>query len=176
MTNTQRFGDAHTNIKLKALESYLQAYVTVLKNQKFETLYFDVCAGSGSSQPKNKSDNQGDFFDESLIIEGSPVRALNVNPSFDRYIFNDLKLKNTNSLKLLAENYSDIKDRITVSQLDASEAVSNFCDHTNWNNTRAVAFLDPFGIKPIKYSLIEKLARTRAVDLWYLIPVGAMNR
>lgn len=175
-SHAQTFGNAHTKIKLEALGKYLQAYVTVLKKQKFNTVYFDVCAGSGSSKPKIALEGQSSLFDEDIIIEGSPTRALKVTPPFNKYLFNDLKLKNVKSLENLAQTYPEIKDRIEVTRLDASEAVSNFCDNTNWSNTRAVVFLDPFGIKPIKYSLIEKLAATKAVDLWYYIPVGAMNR
>jgi three-Cys-motif partner protein len=170
----QPFGSAHTEQKLLAVKDYLQAFVTALKFRDFETVYFDVCAGSGASTPKGVK-GQGSLFDESVIIEGSPLRALNVNPMFHRYIFNDLKLKNVRALQALTDNHPNA-DTITISRLTASDAIDQFCSATNWKKTRAVVFLDPFGISPIKFAQVEALGRTGAVDLWYLIPVGAMNR
>lgn len=170
----QPFGSAHTEQKLAAVSDYLQAFVTALKFRNFDTVYFDACAGSGSSTPKVIK-GQGYLFDESVIIEGSPLRALNVEPKFRRYIFNDLKLKNVRSLEALSRANAHA-DRIAVTRLPAAEAIEQFCSDTNWTKTRAVVFLDPFGISPIKYAQIEALGKTEAVDLWYLIPVGAMNR
>jgi three-Cys-motif partner protein len=171
---TQRFGSAHTEEKLKAVHGYLQAFVRVLKNRSFSTLYLDVCAGSGSSQPRTADENQGQLFDKDDIVLGSALRALDVDPPFDRYVLNDVKLKNVKSLRTTAQERPDL--RIDIEQLDATQIVDRVCAQTNWRSTRAVAFLDPYGLKPIKFSAVQALAKTRAVDLWYLIPVGAMNR
>jgi three-Cys-motif partner protein len=172
----QEFGSSHTEQKLVAVSAYLQAFVTALKNQDFSTVYFDVCAGSGTSIPKGQIVGQGRLFDESMIVEGSPLRALGVEPKFDQYIFNDVKLKNVRSLQQLGNENPEIANRITVTRKDASEAIDEFCRERNWRKTRAVVFIDPFGISPIKFSQLEALGRTGAVDMWYLIPVGAMNR
>jgi three-Cys-motif partner protein len=46
----------------------------------------------------------------------------------------------------------------------------------NWKNNRAVLFLDPFGMQ-VPWSTIASIARTEAIDLWYLFPIGiAVNR
>lgn len=46
----------------------------------------------------------------------------------------------------------------------------------NWTKHRAVVFLDPFGME-VKWSTIEALGRTNAIDLWLLFPLGqAINR
>ena len=46
----------------------------------------------------------------------------------------------------------------------------------NWHNSRAVVFLDPYGMA-VDWKTIEALAATKAVDLWVLLPVGqAINR
>jgi three-Cys-motif partner protein len=84
-------------------------------------------------------------------------------------------LKNVRALQALTDNHANA-DRISVTRLPASDAIDQFCRDTNWRKTRAVVFLDPFGISPIKFAQVEALGRTGAVDLWYLIPVGAMNR
>jgi three-Cys-motif partner protein len=40
---------------------------------------------------------------------------------------------------------------------------------------RAIVFLDPFGMS-VKWETLKQLAETRAVDVWYLFPTGAVNR
>ncbi|WP_322488470.1 three-Cys-motif partner protein TcmP [Chloroflexus sp.] len=47
---------------------------------------------------------------------------------------------------------------------------------TDWRKTRAVVFLDPYGMQ-VEWSLIEAIAATQAIDLWLLFPLGmAVNR
>jgi len=64
---------------------------------------------------------------------------------------------------------------VTITQFDANEMLSKICDRTRWKATRAVVFLDPFGLQ-IRFETLQKLASTQAVDLWYLVPVFAMYR
>jgi three-Cys-motif partner protein len=110
------------------------------------------------------------------ITVGSAVRALEVEPAFDRYIFNDLKRTNVRSLKAIVESdFPHLKERVQLTQKDANEALVDLCDGINWKSSRAVVFLDPFGLQ-IKFSTLEKLAQTKAVDVWYLVPVHAMSR
>lgn len=171
----QRFGNDHTNKKLETVRKYLSVYTTALKKQRFELIYFDACAGSGSSAPKSE-DGQAIMLEADDIIVGSAIRALGENPAFDRYIFNDLKRANIKSLQeIVTTDFSHLKDRVTLTQKDANEALINLCDSVNWTSSRAVVFLDPFGLQ-IKFSTLEKLAQTKAVDVWYLVPVHAMSR
>lgn len=184
---TQAFGDKHTIQKLDTVQSYLQAYVTALKNQSFELLYVDACAGSGSSIPKWAVE-QGDPMQQGLeglerrvadtddIIVGSAIRALGVDPPFDRYLLNDVKKANVEALQTsVKHNYSHVADRVELSRLDANEMLRRLCLEQDWRATRAVVFIDPFGLQ-IDYTTLEMLGQTRAVDLWYLVPVFAMYR
>lgn len=171
----QRFGSDHTNKKLETVQKYLSAYTTALKKQNFELIYFDACAGSGSSTPKSEV-GQAAMLEADEITVGSAIRALRVNPAFDRYIFNDLKRANIKSLKEIVESdFVGLKNRVTLTQKDANEALINLCDSVNWRASRAVVFLDPFGLQ-IKFATLERLAQTKAVDVWYLVPVHAMSR
>lgn len=106
----QPFGDRHTVQKLETVEKYLQAYVTALKHQPFELLYVDACAGSGSSVPKSvlevaNSDQRSlegfsvPVADTDAIIVGSAIRALGVKPAFHKYLLNDTKQSNVDSLR-----------------------------------------------------------------------------
>lgn len=185
----QAFGDEHTRKKLETVEKYLRAFTTALKKRDFELLYIDACAGSGSSIPKSAlvgrqaasyqsgllQDSEA-VADTDQIIVGSAIRALSVQPPFDRYLFNDVKPANVQALrKRIEQQFGHLKDRVTITQFDANAMLSDICDRTNWRSTRAVVFLDPFGLQ-IRYETLQNLARTEAVDLWYLVPVFAMYR
>ena len=42
---------------------------------------------------------------------------------------------------------------------------------TDWRKTRAVVFLDPYGMQ-VNWDTIATLGKTKAVDLWLLFPLG----
>lgn len=171
----QSFGSAHTVKKLETVQKYLAAFTTALKKQAFELIYVDACAGSGASTAK-RDKGQGTLLDVDEITVGSAVRALQTAPPFDRYILNDTKRSNVLSLKaLIHEQFEYLEDRTSILQLDANEALTDLCEKTNWQRNRAVVFLDPFGLQ-INFSTVKKLGQTRAVDLWYLVPVLGMSR
>lgn len=184
---TQVYNCRHTIQKLETVQKYLQAYATALKFQPFELLYVDACAGSGSSVPKSALENPNnaqaelDGFarpvaDTDEIIVGSAIRALGVNPPFHRYCLNDVKESNVESLQhAISHDFPHLKDRVTITKLDANEMLRELCLSQNWKKTRAVVFLDPFGLQ-IDYETLALLGRTEAVDLWYLVPVFAMYR
>ena len=185
----QAFGDQHTRKKLETVEKYLGAFTTALKKLDFELLYIDACAGSGSSIPKSavayrQADNcqtgllqdSEPVVDTDQIIVGSAIRALGVKPAFDRYLFNDVKQSNVQALrKRVTEDFPHLADRVKITQFDANAMLSHICNRTDWRSTRAVVFLDPFGLQ-IRFETLQKLARTKAIDLWYLVPVFAMYR
>lgn len=185
----QSFGDEHTRTKLEAVETYLGMFTTALKKQNFDLLYIDACAGSGSSVPRSALANENQesqqisllppdrlFVDTDQIIIGSALRALRVAVPFTRYLFNDVKKSNVISLENEVNvKFPSLKDRVSYTKLDANEMLRKVCEQTNWKKSRAVVFLDPFGLQ-IKYETIQALARTQAVDVWYLVPVFAMFR
>ena len=45
----------------------------------------------------------------------------------------------------------------------------------DWSKKRAVLFLDPYGAQA-HWRTIEVIAKTKAIDLWVLFPLGAVNR
>lgn len=171
----QEFGSAHTEKKLRTVESYLSAFTTALKKQAFELVYVDACAGSGASTSKQER-NQARLLEVDDITKGSAIRALQIATPFDRYILNDTKRKNVRSLAAkVREEFPHLEDRVTILQADANKALVDLCRQTNWRRTRAVVFLDPFGLQ-IKFQTLRALAATQAVDVWYLVPVHAMSR
>lgn len=178
MARIQRFGGDHTERKLDAVQRYLEAYVTVMKKQSFTLNYVDGFAGSGASQAIG-DEAEGDLLQEELldvasIVEGSPARALKIEPPFDRYIFVDANPENIRSLEELKDAYPSRE--IFLRDGDANDRLQRFAKFIkDRESERAVVFLDPFGLS-VKWETVERLAETEKVDLWYLVPVHGMSR
>jgi three-Cys-motif partner protein len=91
---------------------------------------------------------------------------------FAHYIFVEKSAKKARDLsERLDREYPELTDRITVKCSDANVELQYFCKTTNWKKYRAVVFLDPFG-NQVKWSTLEAIAQTEAIDLWYLFPAG----
>lgn len=184
----QTFGGEHTSRKLEAVETYLGMFTTALR-EKFDLIYVDACAGSGASSSRSaKAGTTADdrqmpllapteeVADTDEIIIGSALRALGLSHPFNRYLFNDIKRKNVRALQAEVDGrFRHLKDRVSITQIDANEMLDEICRTTRWRGTRGVVFLDPFGLQ-IKYETLQRLAQTEALDVWYLVPVFAMYR
>ena len=173
----QHFGSAHTEKKLQLVAHYLERFTTALKNQPFEKLYIDAFAGTGAWSSRDKQhDSELDLVDLNTVAEGSALRALRVDPPFDRYIFVEMSPRKSSALRRLAEEFPALKGRVEILTKDANEALQQLCQRTDWRKSRAVVFLDPFGFQ-VEWGTVEALGRTGAVDLWYLVPTGiGINR
>jgi three-Cys-motif partner protein len=173
------FGGPWTKVKLAALESYLPAYTRILtKNSRarhFSTMYVDAFAGSGRMQfiPTG----QAKLFEgsEQISLKGSATRALEVRPEFNQYIFIETKKARCNQLLQLKQEFPEKQERIHVHNTDANAYLINWCAITDWNKWRAVVLLDPFAMN-VSWETVETLAKTQAVDMWWLFPCGAFNR
>ena len=170
------FGGSHTTKKLDTIQDYLEAYTTALSNQNFRTVYFDAFAGSGEIKVGDEVELFADVEELQPIVDGSAKRALQLKRPFDEYIFVENKNKKVQGLKALANEFPQLLNRIEVIQSDANAELNDFCRDTNWKETRAVVFLDPFG-NQVEWDTILKIAKTKSIDLWYLFPAGlGVNR
>lgn len=165
----QRFGGLHTEQKLDKIEHYLRVFTTVLKNQRFELVYFDAFAGTPDIEIGPTELPLLDADDFRPLIEGSSRRALKF-ASFSKFIFVDRKRANVSELAKLKGDYPELAARIEIRHGDANAELRRFCE--NWPRMRrAVVFLDPFG-NQVSWDTLALLAATRAVDVWYLFPAG----
>ncbi|HEY9629347.1 MAG TPA: three-Cys-motif partner protein TcmP [Coleofasciculaceae cyanobacterium] len=191
------FGGDWTTSKLRCLDKYLNAYTKALSKQSFETMYIDAFAGTGwltlkqteAEEEKSKEPvsqisimslfaNQAEASAENsdIPLDGSARIALKVSPGFDKYIFVEQDLKRFNELQNLKAEFSE-KD-IEFSNSDANLFIKQLCQGSNWirEGKRAVLFLDPFGLN-VSWETIEIIAKTKAIDIWYLFPLGVgLNR
>lgn len=166
-----RFGGLWTREKLKILEQYLTFYTTAMKNQNFTLHYVDAFAGTGKQDLK-LVDVQDDFFPEE-DFDGSVRIALDAEPSFNKYHFNDLDPKRVASIRSIAEVDYPSKN-ILVSEMDANQFVPQFCSSLTPND-RAVLLLDPFSTQ-LDWETVRHVAHSQKIDLWLLFPVSVILR
>ena len=160
------FGGNWTIKKLKILSEYLSFYVNALKYQSFDKIYIDSFAGSGDLERKDTGE----------IIPGSTRIALSIDEKFDRYIFIENNKNNIEELSsMVKKDYPDLLDKVDIIKQDANIALREVCTKYHWNNTRAVLFLDPYAMS-VKWETLKIISETKAIDVWYLFPLGATNR
>jgi three-Cys-motif partner protein len=177
------FGGSWTEEKLEILRKYLRAYTTALKKQRFNLIYIDALAGTGycGKDEAATPDEQLGIFPELMeqdaqaYIEGSARIALQIELPFERYIYIDLDPKNCARLHDLKAEYPDRADRIEVVNADANDYILQLVQTTDWANTRAVMFLDPYGME-VGWDTVRWVASSKGIDLWYLFPISAVNR
>jgi three-Cys-motif partner protein len=185
MCVVHEFGGDWTTEKLDRVRKYLQAYTIIFdrnpRARKLHTIYVDAFAGTGyrTSHPAlpdilalpelGEADNQA-------FLKGSARIALEVSPAFKEYIFIEQDPGHTQELNHLKTEFSNRANKIHIVTQDANTYLQVWCRDTDWRLTRAVVFLDPYGMQ-VEWPVIEALAKTKAVDLWILFPLGvAVNR
>ncbi len=177
----QSFGGEWTREKLKRVKEYLVSYKIALKNKSFKIAYIDAFAGTGYVNQKD-DDSQSflpEFSEDEVkgFFEGSARIALQLDEPFDSYIFIEKDKDKVSELEILKTEFPKLADRIKPVNKEANEYIKTLCEK-DWlkTNRRAVMFLDPYGMQ-VKWETIEAIAKTKAIDLWILFPLGvAVNR
>ncbi|MBN1291781.1 MAG: three-Cys-motif partner protein TcmP [Candidatus Latescibacteria bacterium] len=188
MNVQHQFGGQWTEQKLDHIKKYLHAYRQIFssnpKASYFNTTYVDAFAGPGFRNVSNKSDSlmiplygEEVYEDEDAksLQKGSVQIALETKSPFDNYIFIDKNPEFCSELKNLRQKYPEISNRITIACDDANTYIQQWCNETNWRKNRAVVFLDPYGME-VSWATLESIAKTEAIDLWILFPLGSVNR
>lgn len=177
----QMFGGDWTEEKLERVRKYLSAYTTIMKqnprSKYYRIAYIDAFAGTGYRNIR-VTDNLSQLQFPELVeeesvrfLDGSARIALRVEPPYDTYIFVEKDSERVNELERLKNEYPE-RD-IRIHRDDANDFLISLC-RRNWEKSRAVLFLDPFGME-VAWTTIEAIAQTEAIDLWYLFPLG-INR
>lgn len=179
-----RFGGNWTEQKLECVKKYLHAYTTIMSNYPFQFAYIDAFAGTGYRETESDEDPNELMFPDLVSPEvasfhdGSARNALEVKPSFMKYVFIEKNINRHAELQELKKefllNAEFSEDMIECVHGDANEYLKGLCKK-NWKNHRALVFLDPYGMQ-VEWKTIESIADTRAIDLWILFPLGTVNR
>jgi three-Cys-motif partner protein len=173
-----RLGGLWTDEKLDRVSKYLQAYTTALKNQPFQLMYIDAFAGTGYRASKRTGQTARGFFplpQMADLAKGSARRALDIRPAFDRYVFIEANPGRFQELNKLKDEFPSMRDRMTFRNEEANAAILDISSNTDWRRTRAVLFLDPYGMQ-VNWTTIEAIGRAQYTDLWYLFPAGTVQR
>jgi three-Cys-motif partner protein len=179
MPHEHQFGGTWTEQKLAKLKGYLQAYglaFSGLSTRNFTTYYVDAFAGTGSRTEKTAGPSESLFseLDEQDVTEfrkGSARIALDVNPGFQRFVFIEQNRRRATELENLKSDYPAKASRISIIKGEANSSLQEWCKGIDWIRSRAVVFLDPYGMQ-VEWSLLQTLAKTKAIDLWLLFPLG----
>ena len=177
----QAFGGSWTELKLEKVNRYLDAYAQALKKQPFGKIYIDAFAGTGYREMVADEQSTPILWEEAeaeatRIFAGSAKLSLQVVPPFDRYVFIEKNAKRLAELRELESEHPGLAGRIHLREEDANRAIPELCRQIDWRRNRAVMFLDPYGMA-VEWSTMEAIARTKAIDVWILFPVGiGVNR
>lgn len=180
------FGGDWTTEKLERVRKYLMAYTRIFNRnpgaQKLTCAYVDAFAGTGYRSRSRHSRMSTPMLPEfaepetEAFLKGSARIALEVEPSFKRYLFIGQDPDRARELENLRVDFPNKAGRIQIEVADANAYLVQWCAQTDWRLNRAVVFLDPYGMQ-VEWPLIEAIARTCAIDLWMLFPLGvAVNR
>jgi len=180
------FGGDWTTEKLERVRKYLVAYARIFEvnrwARRFTSIYVDAFAGTGYRSVRAPGSEGHPSFaefadpDAEAFLKGSARIALEVEPPFNRYLFVERDPDRARELEKLRQEFPDKADRVQVVQEEANAYLMDWCRHSDWGRSRAVMFLDPYGME-VEWALIETIAQTRAIDLWLLFPLGvAVNR
>ena len=163
-TRGQRFGGDWTEQKLECVSKYLHSYTQIMKDRDFHFAYIDAFAGTGYRELKHSEDIEIPSF-----LAGSARKALEINPPFKEYVFIEENEDSYVELKNLADEFPN--RNIECKNANANQCLTDLCEKREWRTNRALVFLDPYGME-VEWTTIELIARTQAIDLWSLFPIG----
>lgn len=183
-TVEHEFGGAWTELKLDAVEYYLRFYTRALHDKPnpdrpFTLWYVDAFAGTGRRTATRETGGilEGRPVElERVELAGSALRALAVEPPFQKFIFVERDPERCRALTVIQEAAPG--RLIQCWSADANEALPAIFDLDVWRaagGNRAVVFLDPYALS-VEWPTLQHLAATEAVDLWYLFPMAGVLR
>lgn len=145
-----------SEIKLEIIRKYAQSYSTILSTKPTikSHSYIDAFAGAG----KHISKATGEF------IPGSPLNALNVNPSFKQFYFIDLDGDKVQELRDATRDRQDV----IVYQGDCNKILLNEifpqCQYKDYH--RALCLLDPYGLN-VGWDVLKTAGQMQSIEIFY---------
>jgi three-Cys-motif partner protein len=166
MVDAPRFDeiDYWSEVKLDIIRDYASAYSRILSKQPLlHHVYIDGFAGAGRAISKGT----GNF------VPGSPLNALQVEPSFREYFLIDLDPNKAGYLKREVGQ----KDNVHVLEGDCNEILlRDVLPQVRFEQyRRGLCLLDPYGLH-LEWPVIEAAGKSRAIDLFLNFPIMDANR
>ena len=182
MSREHVFGSLSTDLKLSMVGDYLRAFTTALKDKpkqdhRFALWYIDAFAGTGERTLRLALREPGlwEPTDQTgtMSRRGSARIAIETEPRFDRLIFLEQKRRHVAALEDLKSEYPG-RD-IRIQRGDANQLIQVGLERANWRGTRAVMFLDPYGMG-VEWDTLRAIRQTAAIDVWYLVSLAGLYR
>lgn len=151
-----------SEVKLAILEEYAKPFSQILRARNLRPIYIDGFAGAGHHKAKGSD----------RIIEGSPARALAVDPAFELFYFIDLDGKRVAQLKNIASGRSNVFishgdcNRILTTEIFPKIRYENF--------QRALCILDPYGLH-LNWETVFMAGKSDVIEIFLNFPVMDMN-
>lgn len=173
------FGSVSTDLKLQVLRNYLSAFTTALRRQFGQLWYMDAYAGTGRRTVRILARDRGlldEGAEEQLVQrKGSALIAMEAEPAFDRLVFIDLNRRHVAALEALAAEPEHRHLNVQVLRQDANQAIMDLVHGQRFAGTRAVIFLDPYGLS-VSWDTLRAVASTKAIDVWYFVSLEGLFR
>jgi three-Cys-motif partner protein len=155
------FGGISTDHKLSLVGEYLQQFTKALRPQFVNLWYVDAFAGTGERTviiPGRAADMLGPEVDARVERRaGSAKITIDVSPAFDRLVFMDKRPRHVAALNDLRS--ANPSRNISVVPGDANAEIMNLLgEQKSWAGTRAVMFLDPYGMS-VEWRTLEACPR-----------------
>lgn len=151
-----------SEIKLDILEKYAKPYNQILRSHQLRPIYIDGFAGAGHHRSKT----------DGRLIEGSPIRALAVEPPFEALHFVDNDGARVTQLRNLSASHSNV----FVHQGDCNQIlVHDVLPNLSYaNRQRALCILDPYGLH-LNWETIRAAGQSKIVEIFLNFLVMDMN-
>jgi three-Cys-motif partner protein len=152
-----------SEIKIDMVSDYLREYSKIVSAQdRFDHYYIDAFSGSGQHRSKTTGE----------LIQGSPLRALDIKPEFKEYFFIDLSPVKAEKLRRECVG----KENVHIFQDDCNEVLlRQIFPQMTWGSfKRAFCLLDPYGIH-YKWEVVEKAASMKTIEVILNFPIMDMN-
>jgi three-Cys-motif partner protein len=154
--------------KLQLLGKYLRAYTVIMQGQRWcRNGYHYIDAFAGTGKPRAR--------DAERYIDGSPRVALTIQHPFHSYTFIEKTPWRIQRLRELKDEFPDRDIRIYEGDCNRI-IITDITPRIRYERfNRGLIFLDPFGMDT-EWSTIERIAETRALEIFMNFPVMALNR
>lgn len=149
--------------KYRLVGLYDELFSTGMKNKWDQRVYVDLYAGAGYSRIQGTS----------TILKGSPILALSVSDSFDKYIFCESNPQLMSALKVRTKRLAPDADvRYVEGECDSrlDEICSYIPKASSGQTVLSFCFVDPFDFG-LKFKTLQRLS-SFFIDFLVLLAIG----
>jgi three-Cys-motif partner protein len=152
-----------SEVKLAILEEYAKPYNQILRSRNLHAIYVDGFAGAGHHIAKGSE----------RIIQGSPARALSVDPPFEFLHFVDIDGARVAELKRLSAGRPNVF--VHLGDCNSVLLTEVFPKIRYQDFQRALCILDPYGLQ-LNWETIKAAGQSSVIEIFLNFPVMDMNR